>query len=76
MITPDAQDSPLYNVFTRTWWQRNPAWPRGLEPHMGRKRYLRKGVTWTEARAIAQEYNQTHKPGRLSRKAEIEQCGA
>lgn len=67
-------DQPLYNVFTRTWWRPNPAWPNGLEPGAGRKTYLRRGVSYADARAICEQYNKTHTPGRLSRKAEFEQC--
>lgn len=60
-----------YRVFTRTWWRENPAWPDGLEPCAGRKTTLRKSVaTEEEARAICQQWCSTHKPGRLSRKAE------
>jgi hypothetical protein len=33
-----------YNVFTRTWWRNNPAYPNGLEPSPGRKRYMARGV--------------------------------
>lgn len=62
-----------YNVFVRNWWKRNPNWPDGREPHMGRKTYLRKRVTYADARAIAKQYNDSHEPGFLSRKAEIEQ---
>lgn len=61
-----------YRVFTRTWWKRNPAWPSGLEPCPGRKRVLRRGLTLEEARKMCQEWNSSHKPGKLSRKAEFE----
>jgi hypothetical protein len=61
-----------YNVFTRTWWKANKQWPDGLEPHMGRKTYLRHNVTREEALRICQEYNSTHKPGKFSRKAEFQ----
>lgn len=64
---------PCYNVFTRTWWRRNRSWPRGLEPHAGRKTYLKRGVTYEEARALCREYNATHAPGELSLKAEFEE---
>ncbi len=67
-------DEPLYNVFTRTWWTENPAYPKGLEPSPGRKRYLQRGVSYSKARELCKEYNDTHRPGRLSRKAEFEQC--
>ena len=62
----------LYNVFVRSWWKRNAKWPNGLEPHAGRKTYLRTGLTETQARDFCQTYNATHDPGRASRKAEFE----
>jgi len=62
-----------YNVFHRTWWRNNPAWPDGLEPHPGAKTYLARHVTREDAREIAKQYNDSHKPGRLSRKAEFEE---
>ena len=55
-----------YHVFTRTWWARNG------EPHAGRKTTLSRRCTYSEARAIAKEYNDTHDPGQRSRKAEFE----
>lgn len=61
-----------YSVFTRTWWRANPAWPNGLEPGVGRKTTIARKCTYDEARAIAKRYNATHKPGRLSRKAEFD----
>lgn len=67
-------DEAMYNVFVRTWWKRNPAWSQGREPSPGRKRYLRRGVKYLEARMICEQYNTTHNPGPLSRKAEFEQC--
>lgn len=63
-----------YRVFTRTWWKNNPTWPNGLEPCAGRKYTIRERVaTEADARAVCREYNDTHKPGRLSRKAEYEE---
>ena len=63
-----------YRVFTRTWWKNNPSWPNGLEPCAGRKHTLRRSVaTEADARAVCQQYNETHKPGRLSRKAEYQE---
>lgn len=61
-----------YKVFTRTWWKNNPEWPNGLEPCIGRKYTLGLVNTENEARDICQKYNKTHKPGRLSRKAEYQ----
>jgi hypothetical protein len=62
-----------YRVFTRTWWRNNPTWPNGLEPCPGRKTTLDRVRTEEEARTRCQAYNSTHKPGRLSRKAEYEE---
>ena len=70
-----------YRVFTRTWWKENPDWPDGLEPKAGRKRYRMPSTNWkqqtfaTEKEAIAwcKEWNDTHEPGRYSRKAEFEE---
>ena len=61
-----------YRVFTRTWWRFNSEWPSGREPHLGRKYTIGWADTAEEARAIGQRYNDTHKPGPLSRKAEYE----
>ena len=63
-----------YSVFVRTWWKRNPSYPGGREPGAGKKRYLRRHVTEADARAIARQYNETHEPGFLSKKAEYEQA--
>jgi hypothetical protein len=52
-----------YNVFVRNWWRHNPDW---LEPHAGRKTFLRKHVTEADARAICKQHNDTHNPGRLA----------
>jgi hypothetical protein len=63
-----------YNVFTRTWWKPNSAWPGGLEPSPGKRRYLARGVTCERAREICKEWNRAHEPGRLSKKAEFEEA--
>jgi len=63
-----------YRIFTRIWWRNNPSWPNGLEPFAGPKHTLISRVaTEAEARRICQEWNATHKPGRLARKAEYEE---
>jgi len=62
----------MYNVFHRTWWKNNESWPNGLEPHAGRKTHITNVGTQEEARQACKEYNDTHNPGRLSRKAEFE----
>jgi len=64
-----------FDVFVRNWWKRatTPGWPNGLEPDpRARKTYLRKHVTYVDARAICDAYNGSHTQGRLSRKAEFE----
>lgn len=63
----------MYKVFTRTWWKVNNSWPGGLEPCPGRKYTLHARIhTEEEARELCQEWNATHAPGKLSRKAEYE----
>ena len=64
-----------YNVFVRNWWRRNPSYPGGREPGAGRKTYMARGVSEERARQLCQEYNATHEPGFLSRKAEYESAG-
>jgi len=61
-----------YRVFTRTWWKHNPAWPGGREPGAGRRYTHFLTSDEEEARAYCQKWNETHKPGRLSRKCEWE----
>lgn len=60
-----------YNVFVRTWWKENKSWPNGLEPHMGRKTFLAYNLNYEDAILRAKQYNDSHNPGRYSRKAEI-----
>jgi len=63
-----------YRCFIRNWWKRNPTYPGGREPCAGRKHTLAaKVATEQEAQAICQQYNASHKPGFLSRKAEYEE---
>ena len=59
-----------YRVFTRTWWIKNPAWPDGREPGAGRPTTIGWADTEREARRICAEWNASHDPGFLSRKAE------
>ncbi len=62
----------MYRVFVRNWW-RMEGGQRVPDPG-ARKRTLQASVeTEEEARRIAQAYNATHKPGKLSRKAEYEE---
>lgn len=58
-----------YTVFVRNWWRRDET--GRLVPGPGPKRALARGCTFLEAKQLAQEYNRAHKPGPLSRKAEL-----
>lgn len=60
-----------YNVFVRNWWIMEHG---SRVPGPGRKTYLRKHVTYSDAREICHQYNSTHDPGPLSRKAEFEEA--
>ena len=62
----------MYRTFSRTWWKRNMAWPGGREPHIGRKTLYSTHATEEAAWNECREYNNTHKPGFLSRKMEYE----
>lgn len=62
----------MFKVFHRTWWRNNPEWPDGLEPHAGRRTHICYAKTREEAVRICKEWNASHKPGRLSRKAEFD----
>lgn len=59
-----------YRVFVRNWYRREGG---RIVPGAGRKTVLFANVESIErVRAICSEYNETHKPGPLSRKAEFE----
>lgn len=62
-----------FHVFTRVWWKRNPEWPNGREPHLGRKTTINWFQTEESARAACKQYNDSHDPGPMSRKAEYEE---
>ncbi len=58
----------MIRVFVRNWYKRENG---QLVPNFrARKTTLALVETEEQARAMAQEYNRTHKPGPLSRKAE------
>ena len=63
-----------YDVFVRTWWKESPGWPNGLEPCPGEKHYIGHHLIYEDALAMCDEYNSTHEPGRLSKKAEFTEC--
>ena len=65
-----------YSVFVRNWYKLSPpdryTGKRALVPAYGaHKTWLAHGVDYDTARAICEEYNQEHAPGRFSRKAEF-----
>ena len=65
-----------YRVFVRNWWrwERRHDSTRHLVPDAGaRKTTLARRMTYEEARCMCAEYERTHKPGPLSRKAEFEE---
>ena len=78
----NGQPAPIihsrYTVFVRNWWRHVPEVVNaidpslsGKEPDPGARRYkIGEFDTEEEAIAFAQEYNETHDPGFLSRKAE------
>jgi hypothetical protein len=66
-----ADPDTLYYVFVRDWYKENPEYPNGLEPCAGKEEIIAQDISEDEARKIAREYNRTHNPGRLSRKAEF-----
>ena len=50
-----------YNVFVRNWWRMEGS---QRVPHPGApRRYLARGVSYEEARAICAEHRATHEPG-------------
>ena len=71
-MTPEKAAGNGYNVFIRDWWIDNPSWPNGLEPCAGDKESIGEADTEQEAQEMCQEYNDSHDPGRFSRKAEYE----
>jgi len=64
----------MYKVFVRNWWKKNSKCPSGREPDSNaRKMILGYMSSEKEARDFCKEYNETHEPGYLSRKAEYMQ---
>lgn len=60
-----------FTVFTRTFWKKNDNWPGGREPHLGRKTVIGHATSREKAVEMCEDYNNTHSPGFLSRKAEF-----
>ena len=63
-----SDENTRYHVFVRNWYRREG---KAIVPGPGRKTTLAHNVSWSTARAICAEYNDSHDPGRLSRKAEF-----
>jgi len=74
----DAPEAPqaTYCVFTRTWWKEatSAGWPNNLKPQAGARSYRGHpdGLSYGEAQEYCQDWNDSHDPGRYSRKAEFE----
>ena len=66
-----------FEVRIRNWWKRNPSWPGGREPaglgNWNKSRKLGTFESEDEARDCCREYNNSHDPGFLSRKAEFKE---
>ena len=59
-------------VFIKNWWRKDGN--GNLVPNSGGRRTIHEtGLTYDEARRCCKEYNRTHKPGQLDRKAEFTQ---
>lgn len=63
-----------YNVFHRTWWIENAAWPAGREPGAGERHYIQRRVPLEDAHELCDQWNAAHDPGPLSDKAEFEEA--
>lgn len=62
-------DNATFEVFVRDWWRIE----RGVRvPNPGAEReILDTGLSLDEARELCREWNDSHEPGELSRKAEF-----
>ncbi len=67
----EEEETPLYDVFIRSWYTRDEKTKKLLN-YPGDKKYIAWGVTWATARLMCSEYNESHDPGELSIKAEFE----
>lgn len=48
-------------IFKRAAWKKNPGWPDGWEPHVGRKTYVNTVDSIDEARRICKQHNDARK---------------
>ena len=62
--------SKNFEVFHRTWWRLNKDWPDGREPGVGRAYHVGRADTEAEARDMCKAWNEAHRPGLLSDRAE------
>ena len=62
----------MYTIFVRNWWRAvRTQFGTKLEPAAGARRtVIAHANSEEEARRICKEYNDSHNPGKLSRKAE------
>lgn len=58
-----------YYVFVRDWWRIDHLGRK--VPAIGGRTEIATGLSYKAARDMCQEYNDTHDPGALSRKAEF-----
>ncbi len=71
----------VFDCFQRTLWNENSYWPKGLEPHAGRKNFFFRNEIGSETHAVftdeeavdfCRQWNDTHDAGRYSCKAEYQ----
>lgn len=60
-----------YQIFKRTWWKENPAWPNGLEPCAGERTDIEIVDTVGEAISFCKAHN-AEVSDRLGMKYEFE----
>jgi hypothetical protein len=51
----------MYRIFKRKAWTRNPRWPGGWEPYIGRKTHVAYVDNADEARRICKQHNDARK---------------
>jgi hypothetical protein len=59
-----------YEIFHRTWWRWNPAWPDGREPGVGIAQHIGWACSEDEAREMCTQWNAANPPGLFSDRAE------
>lgn len=65
--TPDGNET--YWVFVRDWWRIENG---KRVPYPGApRRTIARGVSYDQARELCEDYNNSHNPGEVSRKAEF-----